>query len=86
MKPRKRRMTAADLMEQKIISEAAHFTASQFQGRGVYDTRECDTLACAERIAADMLAALNRPVLIYAVTAEGRSWPVKSVHDAKAEG
>lgn len=79
MKPRKRRVTAADLMEAKVVEEASHFTASQFKGRGVYDTRECDTLACAERIAAEMRATNPRPVLIYAVTAEGRSWPLKCI-------
>jgi hypothetical protein len=78
---RKRKLTAADLAEAKIVSEASHFTASQFKGRGVYDTRECDTLADAERIAAAMLAAseTKRPVMVYAVTAEGRSWPLKCV-------
>jgi hypothetical protein len=79
MKPRKRRLTAADLMEQKVIAEASHFTASQFKGRGVYDTRQCDTLADAEQLAVAMRGDSRRPVLIYAVTAEGRSWPIKAV-------
>jgi hypothetical protein len=72
---------AADLWGEKVVAEASHFTASQFKGRGKYDTRECDTLACAERIAAEMFAASpsKRPVVIYAVTAEGRSWPMKCI-------
>ena len=68
-----------DLMQQRMIAEAAYFTAVQFLGRGKYDRRECDTLADAERIGGAMRTANGKAVLLYAVNAEGRSWPLRCI-------
>jgi hypothetical protein len=77
MKPRKLR--PQEIYEQTQIARAAYFTACQFKGVGVYDTRRAETQAEAEALA---LAAGGR-WMIYAVTPEGWTVHVRNIDPAR---
>ncbi len=67
--------------EEGIISNAVHWTAYQF--RGAFEEKfkvACSTREEAEAQARDVLKVWAlRPVLIYAVDAEGRATPVTTI-------
>lgn len=66
------RANGRDAYDTEIVRNAAYFTAIRFAPRGETERHQFTSLSDAIEAAFKLRDHLNRPAMVYAVTAEGR--------------